>query len=113
MSRSVQRALPPMPLDRFETRQPADLNKVEADWKVQIGHAIQRCFSLAGLTQKEGAAKVGRDQAQVARWISGAERPQLDLLFAVEDLRQPLVLALAELAGNVEVQTVITIRRSA
>jgi len=100
-------------LDTLENLRPAmakaDLKKVEPSWRTQIGRAIQRCFALAGLTQKEAAAKVDRDQAQVARWCSGAERAQFDALFAVEELRGPLVVALAELAG-VEVDTVIRVR---
>lgn len=79
-----------------------------------IGRVVQRCFALAGISQKEAAALVNRDPAQVARWISGAERPQMDALLAVESLRQPLVIALAELAGSgVEVTTHIAIRRRA
>ena len=76
----------------------ADLKSLEADFKAQIGRAIQRAFSLAGLTQKEAAGKVNRDAAQIARWIAGTERPQMDALFAVEELRWPLIQCLAALA---------------
>lgn len=76
----------------------ADLSFIEPDFKVQIGQAIQRAFSLAGWTQKEAAGKVNRDPAQIARWIAGTERPQMDALFAVEELRWPLIQTLATLA---------------
>lgn len=85
----------------------------EIDWRQQIGRAIERAFSLAGITQKQAAGLIERDQAQVARWIGGVDRPQLDAIFAVEELRQPLIQALAELAGNVVVETVVRMRRRA
>lgn len=101
--------------ERLETVRPRmakALNNVEM--RAQIGRAIQRCFALAGLSQKEAAALMERDTAQVARWISGDERPQVDVLFSVPQLREAFVLALAEIAGEgIEVQTVVTIRRSA
>jgi len=93
----------------------ADLRLPEMDaWREQIGHAIQRAVSLLGWTLKEFAAAVKRDERQCARWINGSERPQFDVLFAVEALRQPLVLALAERAGQgVEIETTIHLRRIA
>lgn len=75
----------------------ADLMKVEnRDFREVIGRSIQRALSLAGWSQKEAAGKIGREPAQIARWIAGTERPQFDALFAVEELRQPLVIALAQ-----------------
>lgn len=93
----------------------AILRKAEGEpWKVQIGRAIQRALSLRGWSLKEFAGALDRDPRQVARWIDGSERPQFDAMFAVETLRQPLVIALAELAGTgVEITTEITIRRVA
>jgi hypothetical protein len=42
------------------------------------------------------------------------KRPQMDAIFAVETLRQPLVVALSEIAGaGVEIETIVRIRRSA
>jgi len=91
----------------------ADLRKPET-WKTEVGGAIERTRLLAGLSLKEFADRIGRDERQIARWISGTERPQLDALFAVDALRQPLVIALAELAGTgVEVETTVRIRRHA
>jgi hypothetical protein len=115
MAPSIKPPALSLPLDRLESVQPAmakaDLKNVER-WRELMGAAVRRCFSLAGVSQKEAAGLLDRDQAQVARWISGAERPQFDALFAAESLRQPLLLALAELAG-VEVETVVRVRRSA
>jgi ribosome-binding protein aMBF1 (putative translation factor) len=92
----------------------ADLPKAEiVDWRGQIGTAIERARILSGLSLKEYADKIGRDVRQVGRWITGDERAQLDAIFAVRELRGPLVIALAELSQTVEVETTIRIRRSA
>lgn len=103
-------------LDRLESLPlrpaKADLKNLD-DWRARIGAAVARAFQFAGLSQKEAAAAVGHDQAQVARWISGAERPQMDALFAVEALRGPLVIAFAGLSEDIEITTTIAIRRSA
>ncbi len=104
--------------ERLENDQPsmakADLKILEQDWKALMGKAMQRCFALAGVSQKEAAGLMERDPAQVARWLAGTERPQLDAIFSVERFRQPLVQALAEQAGeSVSVQTVVTLRRLA
>lgn len=103
-------------LSRLETVRPcmakADLKDLEAQWRQRIGKAIARCFKLADVTQKEGAALLDRDQGQIARWMSGAEAQPLNAIFAVDRLRQPMVIALAELAGT-DVVTTITVRRIA
>lgn len=80
--------------------------------KVAVGRIVARCFGLAGLSQKEAAATVDVDQAQISRWLSGAERPQLDALWAVESLREPLIIALCEAAG-IGIETVVRIVRRA
>lgn len=112
----------PTPLshrERLEQVRPAmakaDLKNLERPWRERVGAALQRCFFLAGLSQKEVSGLLGhRDQAQVNRWIAGTERPQFDALFAVECLRQPMVIAFAELVGDgVEVVTEIRVRRTA
>lgn len=93
----------------------ASLRKADvADWREQIGRAIGRARILSGLSLKEFADAIGRDERQVARWIGGGERPQFDAIFAVVQLRGCLVIALAQLAdADITVDTIITIRRSA
>jgi DNA-binding transcriptional regulator YiaG len=93
----------------------ADLKKVDAaDFRKRIGLGLVRMRQLAGLSQKETAALIDRDVAQLARWEAGTERPQFDALIAVEVLRLPLLLAFAERAGvGVEIETSIRIRRTA
>lgn len=78
----------------------ADLNKGETPWREQVGHAIARTFALAGVSQKEAAALLERDPAQIARWIASSERPAIDLIFSVRLFRGPLVIALSEMAGE-------------
>lgn len=101
-------------LERLEGLRPhmaKVLNKDETPWREQIGRAIQRAFSLAGVSQKEAAALIGRDQAQIARWVSATERPQFDAIFSVEQLRHPLIQALSEYAGA-EVEVTVRLRRA-
>ena len=86
-------------------------NLEDRPWREQIGRAIERAISIAGLSQKEAAALLDRDQAQVARWVSSTERPQLDAIFAVPVLRGPIVIALAELSQDIDVVTQITVTR--
>jgi ribosome-binding protein aMBF1 (putative translation factor) len=89
----------------------AQLKKIELDgFREQIGQSIQRAISIAGRSQKEVAGLIGCDVAQIARWIAGTERPQFDRLFAVEELRWPLIQALAALA---EAEIYTEIRRRA
>ena len=89
----------------------ADLKKVEdADLRAEIGRSLQRALSLAGRSQKEIAGLIDCDVAQIARWVAGTERPQFDRLFAIEELRWPLIQALAALA---QAEVITEIRRRA
>lgn len=83
----------------------------EDDFRGKVGAAIDRARTLRGWNLDELSHACRRDPRQVAKWISGLERPQFDVLFAVETFRKPLVIALAELAGQgVEIDTVIRLR---
>lgn len=100
--------------DVANTSVKADLRKPEpVDFQAEIAKCVTRARLLVGWSKKELAAAVNKNEAQVIRWESGKERPQFDALWSVEQLRAPLVLALAELAKDVETETVIRIRRSA
>ena len=78
----------------------ADIKEIEnRDFREEIGRAIERAVSLAGLSKKEVAGMIQREPAQLARWIAGTERPQFDALFSVQQLRKPLCVALAQMAG--------------
>lgn len=78
------------------------------------GRAIQRAQQLRGWSLKEFSDAAKRNERQLARWMDGTEHPQLDTLFAIVSFRQPLIVALAEIAGvGVEITTAITMRRIA
>ena len=71
---------------------------------------VQRTF---GLSLKEFSCELGKDERQIARQIDGTDRPQLEVVFAVERFRPALVIALARLAQGMEIDMVVTWRRSA
>lgn len=98
------------------SRRPAKAQLTECEtaaWMTAIGRAIDRARQDCGWNVSEFADHVKRDRAQVSRWIAGTERPQFDVLFAVETLRVPIVLRLAALSDALDVATVITVRRMA
>lgn len=79
----------------------------------EIGGAIERAIVLAKLTKQDVAYRMGyTDQSALSRWISGAETPQFAKLWAITELQEPLVIALAELAAMVIETTVRTRRRA-
>ena len=71
-----------------------------------IAGVARRALVLRGWTGKEFAYAVGRSQAQVSHWLSGQDRLPLEDVLAIESMRQPIAVALAELAGA-EVTTTI------
>lgn len=78
----------------------ADLRNAESiDFRAEIGACLQRAASLLGWSLKQLAAAVKRDERQVARWLNGQERVQLDVVFDCEELRQPFALQLSKLSG--------------
>ena len=87
----------------------------ETDWRAEIGRCVGAVRERSGLSLKEFAAALHRDERQVSRWIDGAERAHLDALWAVEAFRLILLVVFAERAGHaVEVLTEIRVsRRSA
>jgi hypothetical protein len=82
------------------------------DLRQPMGAAIERAIDLARLTKQDVAFQMGyADASALARWIAGVETPQFAKLFSVPGLRGPLVVALAELSGCVEIETTIRIRK--
>lgn len=100
----------------------ADLRQAEIlDLRPVIGACILRARQARGWTLDEFAGQLpapagaaARDARQVRRWEEGTERAQFDILFgcADEEFVGLLVVQLAPLARRVDVQTVITLRRS-
>ena len=89
--------------------------EIEDDDRKMLGRAIVRARSLLGWSLKQLAAAVSRDPRQVHRWEQGddRDRAQLDALWAVEEMRGPLVIALAEAADDsaVVITTHIAVRQ--
>lgn len=78
----------------------ADLRKADdVDFRGEIGACLQRAASLLGWSLKELSGKVKRDERQIARWLNGQERVQVDVVFECEELRQPFALQLSKLSG--------------
>lgn len=92
----------------------ANVQSPDIAWNEAIGAAISKAIARIGWSKKEAAAKVGVDDAEFGKWLSGGRRPQFDRLFAVDALRQVLVVELAGIAGEgVEIETVVRVRRTA
>lgn len=109
-SAEAQRVLP----EKATALAKATLRNPEMDGgREMVGAAIRRAVALAGLSHKEAAAQIGVNDAQFGKWLSGNENPQVHKVFAVEALRQPLVLALAEQCETegISVRTVVTLER--
>jgi len=113
----VQQANLPTPLllpDRRGKTAKADIRKADTEaYYASLGGCIEEVRRVSGLTLKEFAAVIGKDERQIARQIAGADRPQLEAVFAIDRFRGPLVIALAKLAADVDVVTEIRVRRSA
>jgi DNA-binding transcriptional regulator YdaS (Cro superfamily) len=82
-------------------------------WMEAIGRAIAIAVAMVGWSHKEAAAKVGVDDAEFGKWLSGHRRAQFDRLLAVDELRTPLIITIAGLDPAAEVKTTIEVRRTA
>lgn len=90
----------------------AGLRKSESPYYAQLGACMREVQHAFKLTLQEFAAELGKNESQVRRQMDGRERPQLEVVFAVEKFQGPLVIALARLATGVDVDTVIHVRRT-
>jgi len=84
-----------------------------ADLRQAIGQLVARTFELMGITKQDAAYRLQyRDAGTISRWCSGTERPLFDKLFSLDGFDVAYVLAIAERNARIEVQTVVTIRRT-
>lgn len=77
-----------------------------------MGRVVSRALELAQLTKQQASEAMGygTDQSAISRWISSAERPQFDKLWAISPrMQRALVTAFAEASGDVRVRTVIEV----
>lgn len=120
MGNSMQLNIPPMHLPRAEKPlaaakvAPADVRKAEKDalW-AELGKCLVFVCYDAGLSLKEFASRLGKDERQLHRQMEGQERPQIEAVFAVPEFRAPLVIALSRLTNEIEMFTEIRVRRTA
>lgn len=75
----------------------ANVQIQDIDWKRAVGQAIERAISMVGWTKSEAAGRIDVDAAEFGKWLTGERRPHLDRLFALEELRVPLVMSFAAL----------------
>lgn len=104
-------------------RNPEPESRIEASW-LDIGACLDFARREAGWTIDELAGKLPppkgsdkRDPGQVQRWIQGKEQTQIGVVFAVDVLRAPFVIALARLAAKddsgVVIRTTVELRQKA
>jgi DNA-binding transcriptional regulator YiaG len=92
----------------------AGLTKSDGAWRIAVGRMIEAVRRSRGLTLDEFAGKLGKDPRQVSRWERGEDRAQFDVILAVPEFHQPLLLAFADLLDHcADVETTIRIRRRA
>lgn len=71
------------------------------NWQAILGRAIQRAVAIVGWSNKEAAAKVGVDDAEFGKWLNASRRPHIDRVIAVDELRGPFFVALAQEVDDV------------
>lgn len=97
MGTKATQALADVHPQMLRAKSEGDRKKFAVDEKALIGRAVERAISVAGLTKQEAAFQMGySDSGTLSRWCAGTETPQFAKLWAVEALRGPLVIALAE-----------------
>lgn len=116
MSILAQPNLPtPLPVsERRAKTAKADLRiseKSEAAFYARLGGCMAEVQHAFGLTLKEFAGELGKNESQIRRQMEGHERPQIEAVFVVERFQGPMVIALARLASGVEIDTVLHIRQ--
>jgi hypothetical protein len=81
----------------------------------EIGECLDFARRYVGWNLDQLADALKRDSKQVARWIRGEERTQVDVVLNVQRLHGPFVIALARLEneGCIEVTTTIRIKETA
>lgn len=97
----------------------AVLRKTESEDSLkEIGECLDYAKREAGWNLEELAAHMPapkdsekRDPRQVQRWIDGKERVQMEVVFAVPELRAPFVIALAALAEGFEEEVTLRYRK--
>jgi hypothetical protein len=84
------------------------------DLRTEIGRLVERALQLLGISKQDAAWRMNyTDAGAVSRWCAGSERPLFDKLFTIDGFKIAYVLALAEKDEQIEVETVLKIKRIA
>jgi hypothetical protein len=76
-----------------------------------LGGCLDFARRYVGWTIDQLAGELDRDSKQVARWIRGEERCQVDAVLGVRQLHGPFVIAMAQLRSDeVVIETTIRIK---
>lgn len=116
MSRSLAQQSLPTPLLVSESpvkMAKAALQKSENGVRVLLGQCMNDVRIAAGMNLDEFSHRLGKNPSQVKRMMSADERPQIEAVLGVEEFQVLLVTALAKRIGQIEIETVIRIRRTA
>lgn len=89
----------------------AGVKKVDDVGRQRFGAVLARSVELAGLIDKEAAARLKVDDGQFSRWLRGVENPQVWRFHQDELLGPALIAAQAEVTEGATVRTVIELRR--
>lgn len=91
----------------------SEVRNPDQEWRRAVGRLVEGLRRSRGWTLDDFAHKLGKDARQLARWERGEERPQFDVILAVTELHEPLLLGLAGLLKHcVETEWTIRIRRN-
>jgi ribosome-binding protein aMBF1 (putative translation factor) len=77
------------------------------DFLAEIGGCLDYARRDVGWTVDQLSAELKRDSKQVARWMRGEERTQVDVVMTVPALRKPFVIALAKVTGEFQIEATL------
>ncbi len=115
MNSSLNRVTQPAPLRVPESgaqMAKVGLRSAENPQHVKHGACMKKVMQFLGLSLEEFAFALGKDERQIARQMLGQERPQIEAVLAVDRFQGVMIVALAESAAGVSVDTVIHVRRT-
>lgn len=78
-----------------------------------LGKCMKEVMRVLDLSLEEFAYALKKDDRYIARQLTGEDRPQIEVVFAVERFRAPMVIALAQMSAGVETVTTISFKRTA
>jgi hypothetical protein len=65
-----------------------------------MANVVKDVLAEVNWTSEDLATRVDLPTRKIDRWLDGRERPDFARLFALEELRWPIIVALARLGGG-------------